>query len=101
MVVEGDIAESLRRLVAEWGRRLDASPIPSHLLWREADTHHAVRDALHERHRRPLGRVLAAGAGSLVLADADSASALIVLAVGYRHSVAQHGGRRPTRSSAS
>ncbi|QWF82720.1 hypothetical protein HUW46_06159 [Amycolatopsis sp. CA-230715] len=94
VVVTGDVAESLRRLVAELDRRLSSSRVLSHLLWREADTHHAVRDALQERHGRLVAQVraviLAAAAGGVALADVDSASALLALAVGYRHSVARH-----------
>ena len=70
LVVAGDVAESLRRLVAALDARLNASPLLSHLLWREADTHSAVRDALRARY--------------------DTAAALLALAVSYRHSVARH-----------
>ncbi|WP_020670972.1 TetR/AcrR family transcriptional regulator [Amycolatopsis nigrescens] len=94
VVVPGDIAESLRRLVAELDRRLSASRMLSHLLWREADTHLAVRDALHERYRTLVGQVraviVAAAVGGLAMADVDSASGLLALAVSYRHSVARH-----------
>ncbi|WP_167175700.1 TetR/AcrR family transcriptional regulator [Saccharomonospora amisosensis] len=95
VVVPGDIAESLRRLVAELDRRLSASQVLSHLLWREADTHRAVRDALRSRYDVLVTQVrtviiAAAGAGSLALADVDSAAALLALAVSYRHSVARH-----------
>jgi AcrR family transcriptional regulator len=44
IVVPGDIAESLYRLVCELDARLARSRMLSHLLWREADTHKAVRD---------------------------------------------------------
>lgn len=95
VVVPGDIAESLRRLVAELDRRLSASQVLSHLLWREADTHRAVRDALQSRYEVLVQQVravilAAAGAGTLALADVDSAAALLALAVSYRHSVARH-----------
>lgn len=94
VVVVGDIAESLRRLVAALDARLDSSPLLSHLLWREADTHKAVRDALHERYRsvvRQIRNVIVAAGGAAVAAkDVDSASALLGLAVSYRHSVARH-----------
>lgn len=95
VVVPGDIAESLRRLVAELDRRLSTSRVLSHLLWREADTHTAVRDALRNRYELLVTQVraviiAAAGAGSLALADVDSAAALLALAVSYRHSVARH-----------
>ncbi|MFF5987991.1 TetR/AcrR family transcriptional regulator [Prauserella flavalba] len=97
VVVPGDIAESLRRLVAELDRRLATSRVLSHLLWREADTHRAVRDALQTRYEVLVKQVrtvilAAAGAGTLALADVDSASALLALAVSYRHSMARHTG---------
>ncbi|WP_019814877.1 TetR/AcrR family transcriptional regulator [Saccharomonospora saliphila] len=95
VVVPGDIAESLRGLVAELDRRLAASRVLSHLLWREADTHRAVREALRDRYellvRQARAVILAAaGAGSLALADVDTAAALVAIAVSYRHSVARH-----------
>src|SRR3954452_2280644 len=49
VVVPGDLVGSLRRLVRELDHRFSRSLGLSHLLWREADTHHVVRDALHER----------------------------------------------------
>jgi AcrR family transcriptional regulator len=94
VVVPGDVAASLRRLVAELDARMKASRLLSHLLWREADTHLAVRDALQARFRRVVDQVraviLAAGAGGLAVADVDAASGLLALAVSYRHSVARH-----------
>ncbi|WP_024877284.1 TetR/AcrR family transcriptional regulator [Saccharomonospora piscinae] len=95
VVVRGDIAESLHRLVTELDRRLSASRMLSHLLWREADTHNAVRDALRSRYDVLVGQVksvilAAAGAGTLALTDVESAAALVALAVSYRHSVARH-----------
>lgn len=96
VVVPGDVAASLRRLVAELDARMKASTLLSHLLWREADTHRAVRDALQERFRRVVDQVraviLAAGASGLAVADVDAASGLLALAVSYRHSVARHEG---------
>lgn len=59
VVVPGDIAESLRRLVRELDARLARSRMLSHLLWREADTHRAVRDALHERFQQLVRQVRA------------------------------------------
>jgi AcrR family transcriptional regulator len=95
VVVPGDVAASLRRLVAELDARMNASRLLSHLLWREADTHRAVRDALQARFRRVVDQVraviVAAGAGGLAVADVDAASGLLALAVSYRHSVARHG----------
>lgn len=96
VVVPGDIAASLRELLSEWDRRLSASRVLSHLLWREADTHHAVREALHERFqilvRQVRAVIMATGVGGLAVADVDSASGLIARAVSYRHSVARHAG---------
>jgi AcrR family transcriptional regulator len=98
VVVPGDVAASLRRLVAELDARMRASTLLSHLLWREADTHSAVRDALQERFRRVVDQVraviIAAGAGGLAIADVDAASGLLACAVSYRHSVARHEGNQ-------
>ena len=94
VVVDGDVASSLAELVAVLDARSDASPLLSHLLWREADTHPDVRDALHERHRAVADQVreviLAAGGPAVADKDVDSAAALVALAVSYRHSVARH-----------
>lgn len=95
VVVPGDIAESLRRLVSELDARLDRSRMLSHLLWREADTHRAVRDALNKRFQQLVRQVrtviLAAGEGGIAVEDVDSAAGLLALALSYRHSVARHG----------
>jgi AcrR family transcriptional regulator len=94
VVVPGNVAESLRLLIAELDARLDASPLLSHLLWREADTHDAVRDALRERYHGLFAEakaVITAASGGEKLGDVDSAAALFALAVSYRHSVARHG----------
>ncbi len=95
VVVPGDVAASLRRLVAELDSRMRASYLLSHLLWREADTHTAVRDALQERFGKVVDQVraviTAASRGSLPVAAVDTASGLLALAVSYRHSVARHG----------
>jgi AcrR family transcriptional regulator len=96
VVVPGDLTASLCRLVAELDARMRSSRLLSHLLWREADTHGAVRDALQERFRRVVDQVkaviVAAGAGGLAVSDVDAASGLLALAVSYRHSVARHEG---------
>lgn len=95
VVVPGDIAASLRKLVAELDARMKASTLLSHLLWREADTHIVVKDALQQRFNRVVDQVraviMAASTGSLPLAAVDTASGLLALAVSYRHSVARHG----------
>ncbi|HJQ47283.1 MAG TPA: helix-turn-helix domain-containing protein [Amycolatopsis sp.] len=94
VVVRGDIAESLRRLVHELDQRLARSRMLSHLLWREADTHRAVRDALHDRFQHLVRQVraviLAASEDGVAVADVDSAAGLLALAMSYRHSVARH-----------
>ncbi|GAB3441484.1 TetR/AcrR family transcriptional regulator [Actinophytocola sediminis] len=94
VVVPGDVAASLRGLVAELDARLRASYLLSHLLWREADTHAAVRDALHQRFTHIVDQVraviLAASTGSPPSAMVDTAAGLLALAVSYRHSVARH-----------
>jgi AcrR family transcriptional regulator len=94
VVVPGDVAASLRRLVAELDARLAQSHLLSHLLWREADTHKDVREALQTRFqsivRTVKAVIVAAGAGTIAMADVDSAAGLFALAVSYRHSVARH-----------
>jgi len=94
VVVSGDIAESLRRLVAELNARLSASRLLSHLLWREADTHEAVREAMQVRFQRVVeqirGVIIAASGGRARGADVDSAAALLAQALSYRHSTARH-----------
>jgi AcrR family transcriptional regulator len=94
VVVPGDVAASLRRLVTELDVRLSNSQLLSHLLWREADTHKAVREALQARFHSIVTQVksviIAAGAGTITVADVDSAAGLFALAVSYRHSVARH-----------
>ena len=94
VVVSGDIAESLRRLVAELNARLSASRLLSHLLWREADTHEAVREAMQARFQRVVeqirGVIIAASGGRARRADVDSAAALLAQALSYRHSTARH-----------
>jgi AcrR family transcriptional regulator len=98
VVVPGDVAASLRKLLAEFDAGLGASPSLSHLLWREADTHHAVRDAMQARYQRIVLQIravivaaLCPGGAAGVSADVDSAAELLALAVSYRHSVARHG----------
>jgi AcrR family transcriptional regulator len=95
VVVPGDVAASLRRLVAELDARMRASYLLSHLLWREADTHIAVREALQQRFGKVVDQVraviMAASSGSLPIATVDTAAGLLALAVSYRHSVARHG----------
>ncbi|WP_246243055.1 TetR/AcrR family transcriptional regulator [Amycolatopsis pithecellobii] len=94
VVVPGDIAESLRRLVSELDARLARSRMLSHLLWREADTHRAIRRALDDRFQRLVRQVraviLTAGEGGVAVDDVDSAAGLLALALSYRHSVARH-----------
>lgn len=104
VVVPGDVAASLRKLVAEFDAGVGSSPALSHLLWREADTHHVVRDALQARYRRIVREIrtviLAALYGTAgaaaVSTDVDSAAELLALAVSYRHSTVRHqGGATP------
>jgi AcrR family transcriptional regulator len=94
VVVPGDIAGSLRRLVAELDARMRESYLLSHLLWREADTHTAVKTALQQQFGRIVEQVrtviIAASAVALPIAQVDAAADLLALAVSYRHSVARH-----------
>jgi AcrR family transcriptional regulator len=94
VVVPGDVAASLHRLVDVLDRTQDSSAMLSHLLWREADTHPAVLDALRARFRRLVEQiravVAAARPSGCAAADVDSAAHLLASAVSYRHSVARH-----------
>ncbi|MEN3267857.1 helix-turn-helix domain-containing protein [Pseudonocardia sp.] len=93
VVVPGDVAASLHRLVDVLDRSLDSSAMLSHLLWREADTHPAVLDALRNRFGRlveQIRAVVAAAQPRCAAADVDSAAHLLASAVSYRHSVARH-----------
>jgi AcrR family transcriptional regulator len=96
VVVPGDVAASLHRLVDAFDRALDSSAVLSHLLWREADTHPAVLDALQARFDRMVGQirevVAAARPDGCPDADVDCAAQLLASAVSYRHSVARHAG---------
>ena len=94
VVVPGDVAASLHRLVDAFDRALDSSAVLSHLLWREADTHPAVLDALQARFERMVQLirevVAAARPRGCPDADVDCAAQLLASAVSYRHSVARH-----------
>lgn len=94
VVVRGDVAESLRRLVAELDGRLQRSVLLSHLLWREADTHEAVRAALRGRSQRLVQQVRSVIRAALpnwpAAADVDSAAELIALTINFRHATARH-----------
>ncbi|MCI2422073.1 TetR/AcrR family transcriptional regulator [Saccharopolyspora sp. K220] len=95
IAVRGDVAGSLRRLVGELDARLESSLLLSHLLWREADTHVAVREALQRRFRAVAEQIrlvieLALPPGP-VSSDIDTAALLLARVVNHRHSVARHG----------
>ncbi|RKT85718.1 DNA-binding transcriptional regulator, AcrR family [Saccharopolyspora antimicrobica] len=95
VVVRGDVAGSLRRLVRELDARLEASPLLSHLLWREADTHIAVREALQQRFRHVVEQIrgvieLALPPGR-ISGDVDTAALLLARVVNHRHSLVRHG----------
>lgn len=94
VVVDGDVVASLRALLAELDRRREESLMLSNLLYREADTHHTVRDALQDRFRKLVGLIrkviMTAGSAVQRKADVDSAAELLALAVSYQHSVARH-----------
>ncbi|MFF0148904.1 TetR family transcriptional regulator [Amycolatopsis sulphurea] len=97
VVVPGDLAGSLRRLVSELDRRFTGSLGLSHLLWREADTHYVVREALADRFQQLVRLVravlVAASPGRrLATADLDYASGLLARAVSHRHATARHSG---------
>lgn len=94
VVVPGDVAASLHRLVDAFDQALEASAVLSHLLWREADTHPAVLEALQARFDRMVGQirevVAAARPDGCPDADVDCAAQLLASAISYRHSVARH-----------
>ncbi len=94
VVVPGDVAASLRQLVAELDARNRASTLLSHLLWREADTHPSVKEALQARFTTVVDQVRAviqaASSATLPLTTVETASELLALAVSYRHSVARY-----------
>lgn len=94
IVVPGDVAESLHRLVDELDRVHGSSATLSHLLWREADTHPAIRDALHARFDLLVAQIraviVAARPNRCGPGDLDSAAVLLASTVSYRHSVARH-----------
>ncbi|MGH3587760.1 MAG: TetR/AcrR family transcriptional regulator [Pseudonocardia sp.] len=95
IVVPGDVATSLHRLIDALDRALDSSAVLSHLLWREADTHPVVLDALQARFERMVEQIRAVVAAARPTgcpeADIDCAAQLLASALSYRHSVARHG----------
>ncbi|TDD09715.1 TetR/AcrR family transcriptional regulator [Saccharopolyspora terrae] len=94
LVVRGDVAGSLRRLVGELDARLESSMLLSHLLWREADTHDAVRQAMQQRFGvvvEQIRRVIElALPPALAGCDVDAAAVLLARVINHRHSVARH-----------
>ncbi|WP_031465468.1 TetR/AcrR family transcriptional regulator [Sciscionella sediminilitoris] len=96
VVVDGDVCTSLCRFVDRLDRNLDGSSLLSHLLWREADTHEVVRDALQARYRKmvaQIGEVITAASRHRIAAERISAAAaLLAHALSFRHSMARHDG---------
>jgi AcrR family transcriptional regulator len=94
VVVPGDVAASLHRLVEALDGALDSSAVLSHLLWREADTHPAVLSALRARFDRMVVQIRAVLAAARPRggpdADIDCAAQLLASVVSYRHSIARH-----------
>lgn len=91
VVVPGDVAGSLGRLVDELDRKC-ASALPlNHLLWREADTHSAVRRALRERFRGAVEQIRQVVSHALPEraddGELDTAAVLLARAVDHRHAV--------------
>lgn len=92
VVVRGDLVTSLRRLVRELDTRVESSLLVSHLLWREADTHVAVRQALRARFitvvaqiRLVIEKVLAVRGP-----EVEAAALLLGRALDHRHSSARY-----------
>lgn len=94
VVIEGDLAGSLCRLVNALDAAMDDSSLLSHLLWREADTHDTVREAMQRRYLRMVEQIRevmnAAVAHELEPYTVDTAAGLLAHAVSYRHAVARH-----------
>ena len=99
LVVPGDVTASLGRLIAELDRAHASSAALSHLLWREADTHPAVRDALHAHFERVIGQVREVLAGALGprahRSAIDAVASLVASTISYRHAVARHSSSAP------
>jgi len=89
----GDLATNLRRAVTALDAELASSAVLSHLLWREADTHPAVLDALQARYERIVAAVATVIAASVEAprAAVEGAARLLSSALSYRHAVARHG----------
>ena len=89
----GDLATNLRRAVTALDAELASSAVLSHLLWREADTHPAVLDALQARYERIVAAVALVIAASVEAprAAVEGAARLLSSALSYRHAVARHG----------
>ncbi|MBP2371637.1 TetR/AcrR family transcriptional regulator [Pseudonocardia parietis] len=93
VLVSGDLAASLDRLVGELDRALDSSAVVSHLLWREADTHPAIRDALQRRCDELVATVHTVLEGACGHRDREAirgAARLLAAAIGHRQAVARH-----------
>ena len=93
VIVPGDLPASLERLVATLDRALGASYVLSHLLWREADTHPAVRDALNRRFDELVAavqEVIVTASGRPDSERVRGAARLLAAAIGHRHATARH-----------
>ncbi|SDK65327.1 transcriptional regulator, TetR family [Actinopolyspora mzabensis] len=92
VVVRDDLAASLRGLVAELDRRLQLSPVLTHLLWREAETHEVIRGALRRRFQLvvdQIRRVIEAVLPYDRSGDIDTAALLLARVVDHGHSTAR------------
>lgn len=93
VIVAGDLPASLERLVATLDHSLDASYVLSHLLWREADTHPAVREALNRRFDELVAavqEVIVTASGRPESERVRGAARLLAAAIGHRHATARH-----------
>ena len=99
VVAGGDLAGSLHRLVARLDAARDSTPLLSHLLWREADTHDTVRAAMQVQYRAMVDQIRevinAASPRRLEPQAVDTAAGLLAHAVSFRHAVARHDSVRP------
>ena len=93
VIVPGDLPASLDGLVAALDCSLDDSYVLSHLLWREADTHPAVRDVLNRRFDELVAavrEVIVTASGQPDSERVRGAARLLAAAIGHRHATARH-----------
>ncbi|GAB3276692.1 TetR/AcrR family transcriptional regulator [Parasphingorhabdus pacifica] len=93
IVVHGDLTASLCRLVRELDTRVESSLLLSHLLWREADTHAVVRQALQSRLLTVAEQISSVIEKVVAFRgpDVETAARLLARVISHRHSESRHG----------